>query len=313
MDLVRRPVAQPLARPAVQLIVHHADLLVADVVRGPPLREVLPQEPVGVLVGPALPGVVRQREVELHAQRPGGLRVPGELLAAVGRDAAERVARQRGYGHGVDLGGRLPGRLAALQEAAPAVGEGRQARAARPAGHRVRLPVAEAGPLLGGGRALVDGVAHGYPPAPLLAPGRPPALPPVAQPPGRPSAAGAAVEEPRVDAAVDRRVAHGARPELEREPALDLLRGPLLVQELAPDELERLGVVQDARSGAGLPPLLVARLRRAGAVVRVRGRGGAHVAPELPRHGRLVPADRLRDLRDAPALAPHHRYVLALP
>lgn len=312
MDLVRRPVAQPLARPAVQLIVHHADLLVAELVYGPPLREVLPEEPVGVLVGSALPGVVRQREVEFHAQRLGDLRVLGELLAAIGRDAAERVACQRGLGDGVDLVGGPPRRLPALQKAAPAVGEGRQARSPRLAGHRVRLPVAQARPLLGGGRALVDGVAHDYLAAPLLAPGGPPAPPLAAQPPGRPPAADAAVEEARVDAAVDRRIAHGAGPELERQPALDLLRRPLLLQELAPDELERPGVVQDARADAGPPPLLVARLRRAGAVVGARGRGGAHVAPELPRHGRLAPADRPGDLRDALALAPHHHYVLAL-
>lgn len=44
----------------------------------------------------------------------------------------------------------------------------------------------------------------------------------------------------------------------------------------------------------------------------VRGRGGAHVSTQLPRHGRLVAPDRLCDLRDALALAPHHHDVLAL-
>ena len=50
IDLVRRSVSQAFARPAVELIVHLPDPFLPDNAEGLPLWEVLPQEPVGVLV-----------------------------------------------------------------------------------------------------------------------------------------------------------------------------------------------------------------------------------------------------------------------
>lgn len=65
VDLVGRPPSEALARPAVQLIVHHPDLLVRHRPEVAPLREVLAEQGVGVLVRPPLPRVVRQAEVAL--------------------------------------------------------------------------------------------------------------------------------------------------------------------------------------------------------------------------------------------------------
>lgn len=57
------PPAVALARPAVEAIVRLPNLLVADGRQVRALREVLPEGPVGVLVGPPLPRAVREAEV----------------------------------------------------------------------------------------------------------------------------------------------------------------------------------------------------------------------------------------------------------
>lgn len=85
VDLVGRPPAQALARPAVQVIIHRCDL-VAHGVEVAALGEVLAQQPVGVLVGPAVPRMVRRAEVALGADGLGEQLVLGELLAAVEGD-----------------------------------------------------------------------------------------------------------------------------------------------------------------------------------------------------------------------------------
>ena len=52
------PPRQALAGSVVEGVVRLPDLLVGDVVEAPPLREPVPQEPVGVLVGAPLPRLV---------------------------------------------------------------------------------------------------------------------------------------------------------------------------------------------------------------------------------------------------------------
>ena len=94
MDLVRRSVAQAFAQPAVELIVHLLHPSLADAAQRLPLREVLAQQAVGVLVGPALPGMVEQREVALDPDLPRDLGVGCELLAPVEGDGPQRLALQ---------------------------------------------------------------------------------------------------------------------------------------------------------------------------------------------------------------------------
>ena len=92
MNLVRRPVAQAFARPAVELIIHLLHALLAHARQRFALREVLAQEAVGVLVGAALPRMVWEREVELDVDVGRDLGMVRELLAAVERDGPERLA-----------------------------------------------------------------------------------------------------------------------------------------------------------------------------------------------------------------------------
>ena len=307
VDLVRRQIPQAPAGPAVELIVHHRDLPVAYGVQVAALGEVLPQQPVGVLVGPALPRVVRRAEVALRARRLGEQGVLGELLAPVEGDGLHGAAAHR-RDHRLPhvplpLGGRLP----AGQVAARAVDHGDEARAAGAAGDGVALPVADAraGARLGG--ALGELVRHLDPPPQL---GAVPALPPPAaapEPRRRLAAAYAAVELARADPAVDRRVADGEAGALEEDPALQLLGRPAPLEHVRPDELEPLGVVEQAGAAARRPPLLVAPLGGRGAV-----EARARVARELPRDGRLVPAYRAGDLADALPLPEEAHDVLPL-
>ena len=132
-----------------------------------------------------------------------------------------------------------------------------------------------------------------------------PALAP--QPARGPAAADEAVEAPGRYGAVDGRVAHRAGAQLQGEPALDLLGGPLLLQELAPHQGEQLAIVQDRGPSAGLPALFIARLGGGRPVEAL-----ARVAGQLARDGRLAAADGRGDFCDFSALAAHEHDVLAL-
>lgn len=110
VDLVRRQPPEALARPAVYLIVHLPDLLVGYVREVGALGEILPDEPVGVLDRALLPGVVRRAEVEQRARLALHARPVGELLAAVGRHRAARLAGERLDLDVGDLGSAVRGR-----------------------------------------------------------------------------------------------------------------------------------------------------------------------------------------------------------
>ena len=305
MDLVRRSIAQAFARSAVEPIVHLLHPLLADAREGLALREVFPKQAVGVLVGPALPRVVRQREVELHAYLVRDLGVQRELLAAVERHGPQRLPLQGPRHLPAHAFGGLAPAFAADQEAVFAVHERQQARPAGLARDRVALPVPGLAAPLGGGRPLGYLVGHLDLAAPL---GRAAAaLAAAPEPPLRLMPADAAVEAPGVDAAVDRRVAHGAPSQLEREPALDLLGRPLLFQELVPYQAEHALIVEYGRPAACEPSLAVAPLRGRGAV-----EPRARVAPELARHRGLVAPYGAGDVGDALPLAAHQHDVLAL-
>ena len=69
--------------------------------------KILPEESVGVLIGPALPTVMRGREVELDRTDRFDLAVPVELGPVVCRDAAHpsRMTRQQPEQGAVGFGG----------------------------------------------------------------------------------------------------------------------------------------------------------------------------------------------------------------
>lgn len=100
MDFVRRLEPQSLPGSPVELITHFRDLLVADSLERRALGEVLPQEPVGVLVGPTLPWMMRECETEPHAEPARDLGVGRELLSAVG---GYRLRRLPGEGPAMTL------------------------------------------------------------------------------------------------------------------------------------------------------------------------------------------------------------------
>ena len=63
-DLAGAPEVQTLARPTVQRMDNGAQLLGGDLRQVGALRQILPQEAVGVLVGSSLPGMVGMGEVD---------------------------------------------------------------------------------------------------------------------------------------------------------------------------------------------------------------------------------------------------------
>lgn len=154
MDFVRRLEPQSLPGAPVELIVHFRDLLVADLLEWCPFWKVLPQEPVGVLVGPALPWMVREREAEPRAELVRYLGMGRELLSPVWGYGFQRLPGEGRRDHPVRIA-RLPGfRLAADEQPAPPIRRGREARAARLAGDGAGLPVPE--PPADGGLAPAD-------------------------------------------------------------------------------------------------------------------------------------------------------------
>ena len=111
VDLVVRPEAVVFARPAVDRIIHLPDPVIADRVEVGALGEVLADRAVGVLVGAAPPGMVRQREIEDRAGRLLDPREVGELLALrqsrmcvparVPSDACLSIASRHRRAHGL--------------------------------------------------------------------------------------------------------------------------------------------------------------------------------------------------------------------
>lgn len=115
-----------------------------------PLREVLAQQPVGVLVGAALPRVVRKREVEGRSRLRLDPPELGELLPPARRHRLHRrLARQN---RDLDVSdGRLGVELgpAALEKPARAVDEHDEARPRGPPEDGIGLPAPEACARLG--------------------------------------------------------------------------------------------------------------------------------------------------------------------
>src|ERR1044071_2528312 len=110
-------------------------------------REVLTKQPVEVLVGSPLPGVVRSREVELHAEAALELLVVVELRAVIERQRTElatQPAHDPGRRRRRFLGGARP-ELTNHRETAPTLHEGQDAPTrVHGTHHRIAFPIADA-------------------------------------------------------------------------------------------------------------------------------------------------------------------------
>ena len=308
------PPAVALAWPAVEVIVRLPDLLVADGRKVRALREVLPEEPVGVLVGPPLPRVVREAEVH---RRPQGVLQLGrrrELRAPVQRHGPDDLPGQRPLHHRVHVRARAGRRLAADEVAARPVDLRDQARPAGPADDGVPLPVADARAPLRLRRALRDLVGGPDLAPALLGAPRVPALAAVPEPPAHGLPAGQlAVQRPGADGAADGAGAHRLGRRLGAHPARHLLRGPVPVADEGGDQGAPGRVAEGPGSPAGEPPRVRPRLRGGGPVdAPGRRRRGPPVPRDLPRDGGLVPPDFPRDAAHALVVPPADHDVLAL-
>jgi hypothetical protein len=94
-DLIGCSVAEALARPIIERVDNEGKFVIADLREVGAFGEVAAQQPIGVLVGPALPGAVRIGEE--HAQPSGlfDLFEGGELLAVIERERAAPALGQR--------------------------------------------------------------------------------------------------------------------------------------------------------------------------------------------------------------------------
>jgi hypothetical protein len=101
--LIRRLVAERLARAIVESFRYLLDLPVSDLGEGTLLREVLPDQPVRVLIQPALPTRGRVREVEPGREPRREALVVRELAPVVRGDsvnASLERASEREAGRG---------------------------------------------------------------------------------------------------------------------------------------------------------------------------------------------------------------------
>ena len=92
----RRPIAKCLAGPRVELARNRIQLGLGVAGEVGPLRQILAQQAVRVLVGPALPRTVGIAEIDLH---PGG-----DREGAMGRQFQAAIPGQRGH----EAGGQSP-------------------------------------------------------------------------------------------------------------------------------------------------------------------------------------------------------------
>ena len=125
------------------------------------LREELPQKPIGILVGPALPWMVRSRKVERHTlQFLAELSMFREFLSAIWRDRKMRLPRERLTHHLVDCGSGLAHGFSAKQVPALPVHQRDEACLSLPAHYGICFPVASDGTVRCAGRAIFDGVRY---------------------------------------------------------------------------------------------------------------------------------------------------------
>ena len=124
-------------------------------------REELPQKPIGILVGPALPWMVRSRKVERHTlQFLAELSMFREFLSAIWRDRKMRLPRECFTHHLVDGSGSLARGLSTKQVPALPVHQRDEAGLSLLTHHRIRFPVTTDGTVRRTGRTILDGVRY---------------------------------------------------------------------------------------------------------------------------------------------------------
>lgn len=125
------------------------------------LREELPQKPIGILVGPAFPWMVRSRKVERHTlQFLAELSMFREFLSAIWRDRKMRLPRECLTHHLVDGSGSLARGLSAKQVPALPVHQRDEAGLSLLTHHRIRFPVTTDGTVRRTGRTILDGMRY---------------------------------------------------------------------------------------------------------------------------------------------------------
>ncbi len=137
------------------------------------LREELSEQPIGVLVGAALPRILRMREVDLDSGRFGEEPVLGHLLPSVVGERAAHLLRQGAHlaGERAPNAGRVL-RAQGHQERGPgrALHQCTQGRS-RPSAHeQVAFPVAGNRPIRDFGGSLFDADHVGQLPPPVVGP-----------------------------------------------------------------------------------------------------------------------------------------------
>jgi hypothetical protein len=167
VDLVGSPVAEAAAGAMIEFGRDVVALSLGESAEMSSPGQILAEEPVGVLVGPALPGVVRGDEVDAGAELALDLLVAMELGPVVGSEGVDPMwfVREQCDGAGVGVLDGGARQRADADEAAFAFDRGDDARLAA-AVDGVEFPITEAAATVHEWRAPI-GAAISHGPSPL--------------------------------------------------------------------------------------------------------------------------------------------------
>ncbi len=297
VDFVGRAEAEAAARAVVELGGESGALALGECGEVGALGQVLAEEPIGVFIGPAFPGVVGSGKVDSGVEALLECFIHVELGTVISGDGVDRmrfVAQ--------NVGGALEGllgadarQLADAHESALAFNHGDRGRLAA-AVDGVDLPVAESSARGDDGRSVGDHAFAGEPAAAVLAGV---AFPSLLIGAAKMTPERAAVSPVLPDVEVDRFDAHYTYA-LGAQAPDDLLGAEVLLQH-AFDGREVLGGIALVAPGAAAAAvrLLDGEQRPVVAIMHTA------VALDLPMNGRAMSAEGGRDVRDRLPLASH--------